>query len=368
MPKDYYKILGLNKSASEAEIKKAFRKLAHQHHPDKNGSGSAEKFKEINEAYQVLSNKEKRQQYDQFGTTFEGAQGAGGQNPFAQGFDFSGFQGFGGGQNANFDFDLGDIFDNFFGNGPVRKNRSSRGSNIEVDIEINLKESAFGVSRSISIRKQITCNLCSGTGAKNGVAFASCQTCDGTGQIISTVFGTFRTQSVCPECRGQGQMIKEKCPTCNGQGIILETSDIKIEIPAGINDGQSIRLSGQGNAGKNSASSGDLYVTVHVKDERGFVRDGDDLITEYDVPFTTAALGGQIEIKTIDGKVKLKIPSGTPSGKKFILSGKGISHLKSRGRGEQIVIVNVDVPTRLTKKQKQLLEELDKEFEKKSWF
>lgn len=369
MGKDYYKILGIDKSASEADIKKAFRKLAHQHHPDKNGSGSAEKFKEINEAYQVLSNKERRQQYDQFGTSFEGAQGfGGGQNPYGAGFDFSGFQGFGGGQNANFDFDLGDIFDNFFGARSTRKSRVSKGSDIEVDIEIDLKEAAFGVGRDISIRKQVVCNYCSGSGAKNGTAFETCKTCNGTGQITSTVFGTFRTQTPCLECRGNGQSIKEKCSHCSGQGINLETSDIKIEVPAGINDGQAIRMSGLGNAGKNGASSGDLYITVHVKDEPGFVRDGDDLITEYDIAFTTAVLGGQIEVKTIDGKVKLKIPSGTPSGKKFILADKGMSHLKSRGRGDQIVVINVDVPTKLSKKQKQLLEELDKELAKKNWF
>jgi len=368
MAKDYYKILGVDKTASEAEIKKAFRKLAHEHHPDK-ANGNADKFKEINEAYQILSNKEKRQQYDQFGSTFDGA-GAnpfGGGNPFGQGnmggFDFSGAQ--------NMDFDLGDIFGQFFGGGaPNGRARSQRGQDIQVDMEISLKDAVFGKSESFSLRKQVACKPCKGTGADKGTSYDTCPTCAGSGKIATTVLGTFRTQTVCPECMGQGKIIKNKCGACHGQGFTEENTDIKVEIPAGIDDGQAIRLAGQGNAGKNGSPAGDLYVNVHVKNEPGFERQGSDLLTEYDIPFTMAALGGEIEVRTIDSKVKLKIPAGTPSGKQFVLRDKGVTHLRSRGRGNQIVIVNVNVPKKLTKKQKELLEELNKEFsdKKKGWF
>lgn len=357
MGKDYYKILGIEKGATDQEVKRAFRKLAHEHHPDK-ANGNTEKFKEINEAYQVLSDKEKRQQYDQFGQTFEGA-GMGGGNPFGQGF--GGFD-FSQAQNADFDFDLGDIFGSFFGGNARGRSRSNRGQDIQVDLEISLKEAVFGKSETISIRKQVSCQSCNGSGADQGTSFEKCGTCDGTGHITSTVLGTFRTQTVCPECQGQGKAIKKKCGKCDGQGIYPENSDIRIEIPAGIDNEQSIRLANQGNAGLNGATAGDLYVRIYIGEEKGFVREGDDLITEYDVPFTLAVLGGQIEVKTIDGKVKLKIPAGTPSGKQFVLKDKGVTHLRNRGRGNQIVIVNVDVPTKLTKKQKKLLEELNKEF------
>lgn len=361
MGKDYYKILGVEKSSSDAEIKKAFRKLAHEYHPDK-ASGDEAKFKEINEAYQVLGNKERRSQYDQFGTTFDGQAGGPGGNPFGQGFG-----GFGNAQNI--DFDLGDIFGDFFGGGMRGQSRSKRGSDIEVDVEISLKEAVFGLEKAISIRKQNQCQACQGSGAKDGTAYDNCPTCKGSGKV-ATSMGIFTTQTVCPECQGKGKIIKEKCGQCNGVGSTMENVDIKVQIPAGINEGQAVRLAGQGNAGQNGSASGDLYVNVHVKPEEGFERQGFDLITEYDVPFTMAALGGQIEVKTIDGKVNLKIPAGTPSGKKFMLKDKGVTHLKSRGRGDQIVIVNVDVPTKLSKKQKELLQELDKEFmsKKKSWF
>lgn len=372
MGKDYYKILGVEKNASEADIKKAFRKLAHQYHPDKN-NGNAEKFKEINEAYQVLGNSTKRSQYDQFGSTFSGAggqQGYAGGNPF--GFDFSNFGGFSqAGQNVDFDFDLGDIFGSFFsreaGSPFGRGGSSRRGANIEVDINISLQEAVFGTERKLSLRKQNQCRACQGTGAKEGTSFSKCKTCDGSGVVIATVLGHFRTQTACPDCQGKGQTVKEKCQVCAGRGSILEEVDIKVEIPAGIDDGQSIRLSGQGNAG--ASGSGDLYVIVHVQEQAGFKRQGDNLFTDHEILFTTAALGGDIQVQTIDGEVKLKVPAGTPSGKKFVLKGKGVTRLRSKNRGDQIVIVNVAVPTKLTKKQKQLLEELDREFgHKKGWF
>lgn len=368
MAQDYYKILGVEKNASEADIKKAFRKLAHQHHPDKS-NGNAEKFKEINEAYQVLSNKEKRHQYDQFGSTFSGSGGGnpfGYGNPFGQGnmggFDFSG---------QNIDFDLGDLFGQFFGGGaPSGRSRSQKGHDIQVDLEISLKEAVFGKTEVFSLRKQVACQPCHGSGAEHGTAYEKCSTCHGSGKIATTVLGTFRTQAICPDCHGKGKRIKDKCKACSGNGFNQETVDIKVEIPAGIDDGQAVRLSGQGNAGKNGAAAGDLYVTVHVKNEPGFVREENDLISEYNIPFTMAALGGEMEIKTIDGRVKLKIPAGTPSGKQFILREKGVTNLRARSRGDQIVIVNVEVPKKLTKKQKELLEQLDNELnsKKRSWF
>ena len=359
MSKDYYKILGVEKSASADEIKKAFRKVAHEHHPDKN-NGQDEKFKEANEAYQTLSDKSKRAQYDQFGSAFSGGQsGFGGGNPFGQGF------GQGGAQQTDFDFDLGDIFGSFFGGqggqGGARAGRTQRGSDLEVNLEITLKEAVFGVSHNVSLQRKSQCQPCQGTGAKEGTSFDKCPTCDGAGRVTTTILGQFQTQTACPECRGQGKNIKDKCGACSGQGITVEHQDIKVEVPGGIDTGQSIRLSGQGDSGANGASAGDLYVNIIVKAQSDLVREGFDLISEMKIPFTTAALGGEIEVNTIDGKVKLKIPTGTQSNKKFILRNKGVTKLKSRGRGDQIVVVNVEVPQKLSRKQKKLLEELSKE-------
>ena len=367
MSKDYYKILGVEKNASADDIKKAFRKLAHEHHPDKN-NGQDTKFKEANEAYQVLSDKNKRAQYDQFGSAFSAGGGGGAQgNPFGGSNPFAGF---GGAQQTDFDFDLGDIFGSFFGGQGQARTRTKRGRDLEINLAISLKEAVFGVSKTISIKKQQSCGPCQGTGAKNGTSFDNCSGCGGSGRISTVILGQFQTQTACPECQGQGKQIKEKCGACNGQGNILENQDINIEVPGGIDDGQSIRLSGQGDSGANGAPAGDLYVNIAVNPEVGFVRENFDLVSEIKIPFTLAVLGDEIKVKTIDGQVKLKIPAGTQSGKKFILRGKGVTRLKSRGRGNQIVIVNVDVPQKLTRKQKQLIEELDKEMwkDKKSWW
>ena len=368
MGKDYYKILGVERNATEADIKKAFRKLAHEHHPDKS-NGNAEKFKEINEAYQVLSHKEKRAQYDQFGSGFDQAGGAawGQGSPFAGGF--SGGNPFGGAQGADFDFDLGDIFSSFFGGQAPNRSRSRRGGDIQIDIELDLKDIVFGTNKKISIRRQTICNACQGSGAKDSSSLKTCPTCQGKGQVITTILGQFRTQTTCPDCAGRGQIVKDPCVECAGSSVFAKTTDLSIEIPGGIEDGQSIRLSGQGNSGPHGQAAGDLYATIHIKADKRFERSGDDLIRKIEIPFTLAALGGEIEVETVDGKVNLKIPNGTPSNKKFILRNKGITKLRGKGRGDQIVIVNVDVPTKLSKKQKQLLEELDKELgNKKSWW
>lgn len=368
MPKDYYKVLGVERSASEADIKKAFRKLAHVHHPDKS-NGNAEKFKEINEAYQVLSNKEKKSQYDQFGSTFENG-GGGSYGPFqGGGFDFSGFQN-ANAQGANFDFDLGDIFNSFFGGATQGRSRRRRGSDIQMDIEITLKDAAFGVAKNIKIRKQDVCQDCQGSGAKDGKSFSSCQQCKGSGQISTTILGQFRTQTICPSCQGAGQVIKEKCSNCGGVGNVWREQSLKVEIPAGIDDGQSIKLSSQGNSGPNKAPAGDLYITAHVLPDEHFERQGFDLFSEQKIPFATATLGGEINVHTIDGQVKLKIPSGTPSGKKFILRNKGLTKINSKNRGDQVVSIQVAVPTKLSNKQKKLIEELQQELgqESKSWW
>jgi len=361
MNKDYYKILGVDKKATDSEIKKAFRGLAHKHHPDK-GNGNEAKFKEINEAYQTLKDKEKRAQYDQFGSAFQK-----GGNPF------QGDNPFGSYSNAqSVDFDLGDLFGSFFGGEQSQKRGFSgnRGGDIEIDLNITLQEAVFGLQKNISLRKENVCAPCQGSGAKNNNSYENCQTCQGKGQVSTTILGSFRTQTICPECRGAGKKIKEKCGACRGQGIILENTDINVEIPAGIDDKQSIRLAKQGHSGSLGAAAGDLYITVHLQEDKDFQRKGFDLISERLIPFSLAVLGGKVKIKTIDGEIKLKIPAGTPSGQKFILRNKGVSYLKSRGRGNQVVIVKVDVPQKLTRKQKELIEELDQEFQKgkKFWF
>jgi len=361
MSKDYYNILGVDKATSQADIKKAFRKKAHEYHPDKK-TGDETKFKEINEAYQILGNEEKKKQYDQFGATFDGSQGFGGASPFGQGFDFS--QGFGGAQNV--DFDLGDIFGSVFGGG--RQGRTSnRGSDIEVDLSISLKEAVFGVGKDVSLRKNNSCKPCKGTGADKGSSYKDCNTCNGTGRV-TTALGPFRTQTACHDCSGKGKSIDTKCGACSGNGYITENVDIKVEIPAGIDNGQSIRLAEQGNSGSTGGISGDLYVNIYVEEEKGFTRQGFDLSVEHPIPFSLAVLGGDTLINTIDGKVKLKIPAGTASNKQFILKGKGVTRLKSRGRGDQIVNINIDIPSKLNKKQKKLVEELNEELYKDSKF
>src|SRR3989339_793553 len=369
MSKDYYKILGVNKSASADEIKKAFRKLAHQHHPDK-ASGDAEKFKELNEAYQVLGDSQKRAQYDQFGSAYQNQAGGGAySNPFGQGFDFSGFS-----QNAGqagMDFDLGDIFGSFFGGAAGGGRQAShRGSDLELNIEITLKEAVFGVNKKVQVKKQNKCEVCHGSGAENNDSFVKCNTCQGSGKIITTILGQFRTQTVCPDCLGKGKKIKNKCGACHGQGLKTEIKELNIDFPAGIDDSQSIRMSGKGDAGASGAAAGDLYINVFVAPDKHFQRQGDDLLTELTIPFTEAVLGGEELVKTIDGEVKLKIPAGTKAGEQIILRDKGVHKLKGRGRGNQVVLVNIDVPTNLSRKQRQLLEELDQEFKanKKKWF
>jgi molecular chaperone DnaJ len=363
MPKDYYKTLGIDKNATEDQIKKAFRKLAHEHHPDKS-NGKDEKFKEINEAYQVLSNKEKRQKYDQFGSADfnSGFGGAGGFNN-ASWQDFS--QGFGGfnGQNTNFDFgDLGDIFGDIFGTSSrsSTRKRSARGKDIEISIEIYFKEAIFGVEKIVHLKKNIKCEKCGGIG---GHGTKTCPKCKGSGKIHvqqNTFFGSFASVAECPDCDGSGQILKDTCDKCNANGYYTGTEEIKIKIPAGIDNGQSLRLEGKGEPGKKSKASGDLYVRIKVLGSNEFQRDGYDIKSTVKVKYSQLILGDKITVRTVDGDVKLKIPSSTSSEKVFILKDKGVPKLNSRSRGDHFVKVVLDMPNSLSHEQKKLIDELSK--------
>lgn len=356
MSKDYYNILGVDKNASQDEIKAAFRKKAHEHHPDK--GGDAEKFKEINEANQVLGNPEKRQQYDRFGSAYQNGQAGGA----------GGFGGFQGGQGFDFE-DLGDMFGGFgdifgFGGGPSRgaSQRNTRGRDLEMKVSLDFLEAAFGGEKEISFSKNITCDRCHGNGAEPGSKVETCSNCKGTGHISRvqrTILGNIQTQSVCPNCDGEGKIYSQKCTKCEGSGVYHDKVSFKVRIPAGINDGESIRLSGQGEAGQKGAPAGDLYLRIAVKAHKKFGREGYDIRTEERISVRQAILGDKIEVETIHGPIKLKIPEGTQSGTIFKLKEKGISRLNNRGIGDQFVRVIVEIPKSLNKKQKQLLEDLD---------
>ncbi|MFA5124716.1 MAG: molecular chaperone DnaJ [Patescibacteria group bacterium] len=363
MAQDYYKTLGIDKSASADEIKRAFRKLAHEYHPDKK-TGNAEKFKEINEAYQTLSNEGKRRQYDQFGQAFTGAgprPGSGhyGGNPFGQGFN-----GFNQG-NVNFDFgdvgDLGDIFGSFFGGATGGRQTPRRGADLQTELIIDFKEAVFGAEKTIELNKQVVCDTCNGTGAEPDSKVNACKTCNGHGRVIraqQTFLGTIQTEATCPDCQGAGQVPEKKCHKCHGNGHIRGNEKIKITIPAGIDDGQSLRLSGQGEAGE-KGQSGDLLVRIRVRPHPKFHRDGFNIYSSHHLSIKQAVLGDKVEIETIDGLINLRIPEGTQGQTKFKLPGKGVTHLNSRGRGDQIVEVIVDIPKNLGRQQKKILEQLD---------
>ncbi len=370
---DYYKILGVDKNASDDEIKKAFRKLAHKYHPDKK-DGDEKKFKEINQAYQVLSDKTKRQQYDQFGQNFEQAgaeQGFGGfsaQGGPSSGWDFSGFQGFGGGQEGFGGFSSKggrgsgweDIFSDIFG-GNESEIRQKAGRDIQTDIEISFEEMVRGIKKELKLYKSAVCPVCQGTGGEPGAKEETCPECKGSGQIKKTVrsfFGTFTQASVCPICRGKGKIFSKKCHKCGGDGRIKEYATIQVNIPAGIQNGQTISLAGQGEAGELGAPAGDLYITIHVKPHEKFNRENDDIISSEEITFSQAALGDKIEVETIGEKLRMKIPSGTQSGEIFRIKGKGIPHLGGRGQGDHLVKIIVKVPKRLSREQKRLIKEL----------
>lgn len=366
MSRDYYKILGVEKNASADELKAAFRKLAHQHHPDKKG-GDEKKFKEANEAFQVLSDPKKRSQYDQFGTTFDGAQAGGPGGGFsaqggpAGGWDFSGFQ-----NGQGFDFgDLGDIFSNLGGFGGFSqgggRGRRAKGQDIQIDVEITLAETVFGTERSVRLYKHAPCDVCQGSGVEPGSKKVNCKECRGQGQVTRnqrTVFGTFQTASVCPACNGEGQAPERECKHCRGEGVTKRQEEVKIKIPAGIDNGESIRLAGYGEAAKKGGLPGDLYVQAHVKKDPRFTRKGFDLYTKKNITYSQAALGTISKIETFDGKLELKIPESIQSGQLIRLKEKGVGRLQSSGRGDLYVEVIVETPKKLSRRQKELLEEL----------
>ena len=343
--RDYYEVLGVSKSASKDEIKKAYRKLSKKYHPDINKEpDAAEKFKEVKEAYEVLSDDQKRAHYDQFGHT-DPNQGFGG------GADFGGFGGF------------EDIFNTFFGGGGSRRrdpNAPRQGADLQYTMTISFEEAAFGKETDIEIPREETCQTCHGSGAKPGTKPETCAHCHGTGQLNieqNTPFGKIVNRRVCHYCNGTGKEIKQKCSTCGGTGKVKKRRKIHVKIPAGIDDGQQLRMAGQGEAGTNGGPAGDLYVVFHVREHEFFERDGDDIYCEMPITFVQAALGDEIEVPTLHGKVKLKIPAGTQTGTKFRLKGKGVPNVRGYGVGDQHILVRILTPTKLTDKQKQLLRE-----------
>jgi len=358
---NYYEILGVQKGATQDEIKKAFHKLAHKYHPDK--GGDEKKFKEINEAYQVLSDSAKRAQYDQYGRVFD-QNGAG---PDMSGFNWSWGNGQQAGDGVEFDFgDLGDVFDQFFGGGARRQTKKDvrKGKDIQVDIEITLEKVLKEHVEKIDLSKQSTCNRCAGLGAEPGTKVKECFSCRGTGQVQQvrkTVFGSYTTLATCPECKGEGTTPEKPCNVCKGDGRIKATETIEVHIPAGTDSNQVIRIDGKGEAGKRGAKSGNLFVRIFVKQHPVFERRGDDLFMQTEINFSQAALGDEIEIKALEGTgILLQVPAGTESGKVLRISGKGIPHFNGYGRGNMYVELKVNTPKKLTKEQKKVIEELKK--------
>jgi len=361
---DYYELLGVSKTASQDEIKKAFHKLAHKYHPDK--GGDEKKFKEINEAYQVLSNTEKRAQYDQYGKTFD-QMGAGGQGFNGQGFDFNWAWGNGRqGQNMEFDFeDVGSIFEDFLGFGGARKASKKdikKGKDIQVDIEINLEETLKATTKKFNLNKFVTCHRCTGNGAEPGTKIKECFTCRGTGQVQQvkkTILGSYTTVGVCPACQGEGSSPEKPCNVCKGEGRVKEQEEIEITIPAGIDSNQILKIEGKGEAGKKSGKSGNLYARIFVKEHPVFLRKGDDLIMQSEISFSQAVLGDNVEIQLLDKtKILLQIPEGAESGKVLRVSGKGVPHYNGFGKGNLYVELRVKTPKKLSKEQKKAIENL----------
>ncbi|WP_446898745.1 molecular chaperone DnaJ [Clostridium sp. LBM24168] len=350
--KDYYEVLGLHKGASDDEIKRAFRKMALKYHPDRNPDNkeAEAKFKEINEAYQVLSDPQKKAQYDQFGTTDFG--GAGAQGAGFGGFDFSDLGGF------------GDIFDSFFGGGGFshgssrRRNAPEKGADLEYTLNLTFEEAAFGVKKEITINKNETCEHCHGTGAKPGTKPHTCDKCGGTGQIRTqrnTPLGSFVSMSTCDKCGGSGTIITEPCPHCKGKGKVRKRKRINVNVPAGVDSGNIIPIRGQGEAGSNGGPSGDLYINIKVSTSSTFKREGSDVYIDRHISFGKAVLGTTLKVPTIDGEVKYDVPPGTQSGTVFRLRGKGITRVNGHGRGDQYVNVIVDVPKNISQKQREIL-------------
>jgi len=339
--RDYYEVLGVDRDASKQDIRRAYRRLARKYHPDVNKEeGAEEKFKEVKEAYEVLYDDQKRAQYDQFGHAGPQSQGFGG------GADFGGF---------------GDIFDMFFGGGAQRDpNAPQQGADLQYTISLTFEEAIFGKEVEITIPKEESCKTCSGSGAKPGTSPETCSHCHGTGQLNteqSTPFGRVINRRACHYCQGRGKTIADKCLTCGGVGTVKEHAKIKVSIPAGIDEGQQIRISGKGQPGKNGGPPGDLFVVVTIEKHEFFEREGNHIFLELPITFAQAALGDEIEVPTVHGKVSFKIPAGTQTGRTFRLRGKGVPNIRGYGQGDQHVRVRVVTPTKLTSRQKELLKE-----------
>ncbi|MBT2636487.1 MULTISPECIES: molecular chaperone DnaJ [unclassified Bacillus (in: firmicutes)] len=344
--RDYYEVLGVSNSASKDEIKKAYRKLSKKFHPDINKEpGADEKFKEVKEAYEVLSDDQKRAHYDQFGHV-DPNQGFGGGGDFGGGF--GGFE---------------DIFNSFFGGGGGRRrdpNAPRQGADLQYTMTLKFEEAVFGKETDIEIPREEECDTCDGTGAKPGTKVDTCKHCHGSGQISveqNTPFGRIVNRRVCHYCNGTGKEIKEKCSTCSGTGKVTRRNKIHVKIPAGVDDGQQLRVAGKGEAGINGGPPGDLYIVFHIRSHEFFERDGDDIYCEMPITFVQASLGDEVEVPTLHGKVKLKVPAGTQTGTKFRLKGKGVPNVRGYGTGDQHVLVRIVTPTKLSEKQKQLLRE-----------
>ena len=351
MAKDYYETLGINRNADKEEIKKAFRKLAHKYHPDKKG-GDEKKFKEINEAYGVLSDDKKKAEYDSYGRVFSNSNGGGSsQGPFE--WNFSDFEG------TNFEnFDLGDIFGDFFGG----QREKARGRDISIDIEISFKESVFGTQRRVLLQKTAICEDCRGNGAKAGTKLVTCTACNGQGKVRDvkkSFFGTMSVQRTCDKCNGRGEVPKEKCPSCFGLGIKKKSQEITVNVPSGIDDGEMIRMVGQGEV-VSSGAAGDLYVKIHVKKDSRYRKEGSNLVTDLNIKLTDALLGGEYNLETLDGMVKIKIPENISLGEILRIKGKGVPIDKSR-RGDLYIKINIELPKKLSKEAKKVIERLRQE-------
>jgi molecular chaperone DnaJ len=348
--KSLYESLGVSKNATQDEIKKAYRKLVREVHPDAN-PGNEERFKEVQGAYDVLSDAEKRKQYDTVGSTNGRARaGGGGFTPGGTTYDFA-------------DFDLGDIFGGLFNRGgarqPQQQQRGQRGNDVEVEVHVSFEDALKGAQITIPVELELACHTCHGTGAAPGTAPITCPVCNGSG-VVATSQGLFALQEPCPRCHGRGSIVETPCPTCHGSGRERRTKRYTVKIPAGVKDGTRIRLKGKGEAGYGGAPAGDLYVITRVEPSKIYERRGDDLIVTVPVPYTTAALGGTVEVPTPDGPVQLKIPPGTEDGKLLRIKGRGVPHLNGQGRGDVLARIKIQVPKKVNKKQREALEALQK--------
>jgi len=341
--KDFYRILGVARDASADEIKKAYRKLAHEFHPDKHSGdkGKEDRFKLINEAYETLKDPNKRANYDRSGYAGSGAGGFGGQDA-----------GFG----ADFQDIFSDVFSDFFGGGGRRRPGPERGPDLRFDLEISFEEAAFGTEKTIRVPRTVQCNTCGGSGAKPGTHATTCSTCGGAGQVRFQQ-GFFSIARTCPGCQGAGSVIKDPCTDCRGSGRVKSVSPLTVKIPGGVDSGSRLRLAGEGEYGERNGPSGDLYIFISVLPHPIFKRENDDVICEVPISFTQAALGAEIEVPTIEGPVKLKVPAGTQSGKVFRMPGKGIASVHTGRRGDEQIIIKLETPTKLNKRQKDLLQE-----------